>query len=49
MYGHTASGAGGALALTGSTLNVTWVAAAGFALLAVGIALMRLAPKRAKV
>ena len=49
MYGHTGTGLGGALAVTGSTLNVMWVAAAGFALFAVGIALIRLAPKGAKV
>ena len=53
MYGNnvagaTVSGAGGTLAFTGTVFNVLWLAAAGFALFAVGVALVRLAPKADK-
>lgn len=49
MYQHgpgAAAGAGGGLAATGMGPELLWMFLAGFALLALGMALWRMAPRR---
>jgi hypothetical protein len=46
MYGSQVGTAGGVLAFTGGALNAAWLVLAGFALIAAGGALWRIAPRR---
>lgn len=44
MYGSTPAGT--TLAATGAAANTTWLVLSGFALIALGMAVMRITPRR---
>lgn len=46
MYNNTGTLAGGGLAMTGMTGNLIWLFLAAFAILALGMAILRTVPRR---